>query len=107
MARCDAERAGNCLGRHAGVFKAEGWVLHVTSAEAADLHYAKERIMAAKVKAFGTATPGRIRLWYFSLLCVGSKAARRRRAGIMTAYESYIDLLERLRTMALSRVSAD
>lgn len=107
MARCDAERAGNCLGRHEEVFNPEGWVLHVTSAEVADLKNAKDRIKDAKVKAFGTATPGRIRLWYFSLLCVGSEAARGRRAAIMTAYEAYIDLLERLRNLAMSRVTAD
>jgi hypothetical protein len=107
MVRRDAQRADNCLGRHDNVFNSEGWVEHVTQSEVADLHQARNRIRDANLKAFGTAAPGRLRLWYFSLMCVGSEAARDRKAGIVAAYEAYVELLERLRSAALSRVSID
>ncbi|MEX3983887.1 hypothetical protein AB4Y45_33420 [Paraburkholderia sp. EG287A] len=107
MTGLDADRARNCLDRHSGVFGDGGWVLHVTQDEVADLQQAKQRIQEAKVKAFGTETPGRIRLWYFALQCAASGTARCRKAAIVAAYEGYVELLDQLRTHAMRRVAVE
>jgi hypothetical protein len=105
MERYAAERAAHCLVRHENLFDAASWVPHVTTAEAADLEYAKGRIRSATLRAFGTGSPGRLRFWCFTLLCLGSRAARHRRAVMLAAYEAYIDQLEELRRAALNRAS--
>jgi hypothetical protein len=100
-------RANRCLDRRAEIFDDGSWVLHVTPVEAAELHKAKDRIRDTNCQAFGTSKPGRSRMWWFSIKCLRSEKARKQRAQIIEAYEAYLDLLERLRFLALGRVSID
>lgn len=85
-----------------------GWVLLASQSEIAELLDAKKRIQAVKRNAFGTDTPGRLRLWSFSVRCrFGSTDALAHRAYIVAAYKAYFELRERVRTLALGRASDD
>lgn len=83
-----------------------GWVLLASQSEIAELLDAKKRIQTAKRNAFGTDSPGRLRLWSFSIRCrFGSTEALRHRAYIVSAYKAYFELHERVRALALGRSS--